>query len=145
MNEWFECKVRYDKPQGDGTIRQSSEVYLVEGLSFSEAEDSLVKELEPYISGEFMVDTMKRAKYVEIFNSKDAASDRFFRIRVSFITIDEKTEKEKLINSNYLVHAVDVKNALETLTENMVDTLGDYRIGNITETKILDIFYHKAK
>lgn len=145
MNEWFECKVRYDKPQGDGTIKQSSEVYLVEALSFSEAEDSLVKELGPYISGEFFVDTMKRAKYAEIFTSKDAASDRFFRIRVGFITIDEKTEKEKSVNSYYLVHAVDVKNALDTLTENMADTLGDYRVGNITETKILDIFYHKAK
>jgi hypothetical protein len=92
-----------------------------------------------------MVDTMKRAKYAEIFTSEDAASDRYFRIRVSFITIDEKTEKEKLQNVNYLVLAVDVKTALDTLTKNMADTLGDYRIGNITETKILDIFRHKTK
>lgn len=145
MNEWFECKVRYDKPQGDGSIKQTTELYLVEGLSFSEAENTVIEELNPFISGEFMVDTMKRAKYADIFTSEDAASDRYFRIRVSFIIIDEKSEKEKLQNFNYLVLATDVKSALDTLTKNMADTLGDYRVGNITETKILDIFRHKTK
>ena len=93
MNEWFECKVRYDKPQGDGSIKQTTELYLVEGLSFSEAENTVIEELNPFISGEFMVDTMKRAKYADIFTSEDAASDRYFRIRVSFIIIDENGQK----------------------------------------------------
>lgn len=145
MNEWFECRVKYDKVQPDGLIKRVSELYLVEGLSFTEAEKGITKELEEYMSGEFVVDTLKRAKVAELFVSDDAASDRWFRIKVGFITIDEKTEQEKISNFNYMVLAVDVKSALETLTKNMADTMGDYRIGNITETKILDVFHHKVE
>ena len=102
---WFECKIRYDKMMEDGMQKKITELYVVDALSFTEAESSIIDEMSAYISGEFEVRDIKKAPYGEIFFSEDASADRFFKAKLQFITIDEKTEKEKRSNVNYLVHA----------------------------------------
>ncbi|MBR4929376.1 MAG: DUF4494 domain-containing protein, partial [Bacteroidaceae bacterium] len=96
--EWFECKVKYDKTMENGLIKQVTEAYLVDALSFTEAERRFLEEIEPFMSGEFMVTDIKRAKIAELFESNDGLADRWFKCKVAFITLDEKTGAEKRAN-----------------------------------------------
>ena len=58
-NEWFECKVRYDKTMETGLLKKTTETYIVEALSFTEAERRFIEEMTPFISGEFTVTDIK--------------------------------------------------------------------------------------
>lgn len=141
-NDWFECKVRYDKTTETGLIKTVKEAYLVEALSFSEAERRFIEELTPLITGEYTVSDIKRAKLAEVMESKDASADRWFRIKLGFITLDEKTGAEKRSHQQVLVQATDFHNAIEELDEHMKGTLADWVIENTVETKILDVFHY---
>ena len=140
MTEWFECKVAYDKTMEDGLIKKVKETYLVDALSFTEAEKSFLAEIQPYMSGEFMVTDIKRAKIAELFESNDGQDDRWFKAKVAYITLDEKTGSEKRTNQSILVQASDLRIAVKNLDKNMAGTLGDYLIVSVAETSIMDIF-----
>ena len=142
--EWFECKVKYDKTQEDGLIKTTTESYLVDALSFTEAEETIIKEMEPYMSGEFVVSNIKRARIAEIFQSPDTAADRWYRVKVGFISIDEKSGKEKRSNVNYLVQAANMNGAIKNIDTVMGGTMIDYVIANISETRIMDVYEHNA-
>lgn len=92
---WFECKIRYEKTMEDGSQKKVTEQYVVDALSFTEAEASIIEEMSSYISGEFEVKDIKKAAYGEIFFSDSPSADRWYKAKLQFITIDEKTEKEK--------------------------------------------------
>lgn len=143
--EWFECKVQYDKTQENGLIKSTKESYLVDALSFTEAEETITKEIEPFMSGEFVVSDIKRARIAELFQNEDLNADRWYKIKVGFITLDEKSEKEKIVSQTDLVQATDLKNAIEALEKGMKGTLGDYKIISVTETQIIDVFFHKTE
>ena len=143
--EWFECKVQYDKTQENGLIKSTKEAYLVDALSFTEAEETITKEIEPFMSGEFMVSDIKRARIAELFENEDLNADRLYKVKIGFISYDEKSEKEKIVTQTDIVQATDFKNALETLEKAMHGTLGDYKIISITETALMDVFRHKVE
>ena len=113
--EWFECKVQYDKTQENGLIKSTKEAYLVDALSFTEAEETITKEIEPFMSGEFVISDIKRARIAELFENEDLNADRWYKVKVGFITLDEKTEKEKVVTQTDLVQAISLQNAIETL------------------------------
>jgi hypothetical protein len=138
MANWFECKVRYDKMQENGAIKKVSEPYLVDALSFTEAEARIIEEQTPYISGEFSVNAVKRTKISEIFY--DETGDKYYMVKVAFITIDEKTAAEKKTSTLILVQASDFKNALDNFVEGMKGTMADYEIQSITETQLMDVY-----
>ena len=141
---WFECKIRYDKMMEDGMQKKITELYVVDALSFTEAESSIIDEMSAYISGEFEVRDIKKAPYGEIFFSEDASADRFFKAKLQFITIDEKTEKEKRSNVNYLVHANTFNQAVANIDKVMGTTAIDYVIASVAETQIMDVFEHNS-
>lgn len=141
---WFECKIRYDKMMEDGMQKKITEHYVVDALSFTEAESSIIDEMSAYISGEFEVRDIKKAPYGEIFFSEDASADRFFKAKLQFITIDEKTEKEKRSNVNYLVHANTFNQAVANIDKVMGTTAIDYVIASVAETQIMDVFEHNS-
>mgnify|MGYP002624137247 CR=1 FL=1 len=145
VTEWFECKVRYDKVSEEGLIKKVNETYLVDALSFTEAEKRFLEEIEPFMSGDFVVTDIKRAKISELFESEDLQADRWFKAKVAFITIDEKTEKEKRTVQTMMVQAAEFKDALNNLEKNMAGTLGDYVISSIAETKIMDVYRYVPK
>lgn len=138
MAVWFECKVRYDKIQENGSMKKVTETYLVDALSFTEAEARIIEEMSPYISGEYSISSEKKTKITEIFRSENG--DRYYLVKVMFITIDEKTAVEKKSASLILVQATDFANALEVFNRGMKDTMADYEIASIVETPILDVF-----
>jgi hypothetical protein len=138
MANWFECKVRYDKMMENGVQKKVNEPYLVDALSFTEAEARIIEELTPFISGEFTVSAVKRTRISEIF--WDDSADKWYMVKVAFITIDEKSAVEKKSNSISLVAANSFKEALENFMENMKTTLADFDIVSITETPIMDVY-----
>lgn len=142
MANWFECKVKYDKTQENGSVKKVSEPYLVDALSFTEAEARITEEQRPFISGEFSVDAVKRTKIAEIFFNDGA--DRWYIVKVAFITIDEKTAKEKRAVSQILVQASNFKEALENFLKGMEGTMADYEIVQIAETPLMDVYRMKV-
>lgn len=140
---WFTTKIKYDKTMEDGLIKSQSEVYLVEALTFGEAEKRIIAEMEPYITGEFEVVDLKKTKIAELFESNDGLADKWFNAKVAFITLDEKTGAEKQSVQPMVVQAIDTADALKNLQTGMADTMGEYVIKSLTETKILDVYHEK--
>ena len=139
MHTWFECKIRYEKTMENGMIQKVTESYLVDALSFTEAEARIIEEVTPFITGEFTVSDIKRANYSELFVSDEEAADRWFKCRLFFITLDEKSGAEKTA-SFVLVQAADLRDAVRKLDEGMKGTMADYQIGAVTETAIVDVY-----
>lgn len=140
MALYIETKVRYDKTQENGTIKKVNEPYLVDALSFTEAEARIIEEMTPFISGDFTVSAVKKTKIAEIFWAKIDIADRFYMVKVNFITVDEKAGAEKKKASYILVQASDFEDALFKFKEGMKGTMADYEIASITETEIMDVF-----
>ena len=138
MNNWYECKVKYEKTLETGTQKKVTEAYLVDAMSFTEAENRIIEEMTPYIVGEFEVTAVKKARISELFI--DPEGDKWYRAKVMFITIDEKTGVEKKAASNMLVQASDFQRAVKNLEDGMKGTMSDWEIFSITETPILDIY-----
>lgn len=142
---WFETKIRYDKTMEDGRDKKVTEVYTVEALSFTEAESAITEEMSHYVSGEFDVRAITRAPYGEVFFSDADSDDRWYRARLAFITIDEKTEKEKRSNVVYLMQAATLDKARQYIKDVMAKTMIDYEVVSISETPLFDVFEHKKQ
>ena len=141
MAQWFKTSVRFDKMLENGTVKKVTEPYLVDALSFTEAEARITEEVTPYISGECTVSAVKMSKIAEVF--WDESGDRWYQVKVAFITIDEKTAAEKRTASVIMVQASDFDNALANFKDGMKGTMADFEIISIAETNIMDVY--KAK
>ena len=145
MHTWFECKIRYEKVMENGMQKKVTEPYLVDALSFTEAEARIIEEMTPFISGEFTVSDIKRANYSELFPSEEEAADRWFKCKLIFITLDEKSGAEKKTSTQVLVQAADLRDAVKKLDEGMKGTMADYQIGSVAETAIMDVYPYSAE
>lgn len=141
-SDWFETKIRYAKTQEDGTQKNVTEQYVVDALSFTEAEGSILEEMKVYISGDYKITDIKPAAYHEIFFSDMEKDDKWYKTKLQFITIDEKTEKEKRSTVTYLVQAATLPAAVKNIGEVMGGTMIDYEIASVAETQIMDVFEH---
>ena len=140
MHTWFECKIRYEKTMENGMQKKVTEPYLVDALSFTEAEARIIEEMTPFISGEFTVSDIKRANYSELFPSEEEAADRWFKCKLVFITLDEKSGAEKKTSTYVLVQAESTEDATTKLNEGMKGTLANYQIASVAETAIMDVY-----
>lgn len=145
MHNWFECKIRYEKTLENGMNKKVTEPYLVDALSFTEAESRIIEEMTPFISGEFTVSDIKRANYSELFSSDEEAADRWFKCKLYFITLDEKSGAEKKTATQVLVQAANLRDAVKKLDKGMEGTMADYSIASVTETAIMDVYPYKAE
>ena len=145
MYTWFECKIRYEKTMENGMNKKVTEPYLVDALSFTEAEARIIEEMTPFISGEFTVSDIKRANYSELFPSEEEAADRWFKCKLVFITLDEKSGAEKKTSTQVLVQAADLRDAVKKLDEGMKGTMADYQIASVAETAIMDVYPYSAE
>lgn len=152
---WFECKIKYEKTQEDGTQKKVTELYVVDAMSFAEAEARVTEEMSSYISGTFTVEDVKKAPYGEIFFSDKADDDRWYKAKLDFITTDEKggaqrpsessggrPEKEKRSRVTYLVQARNLNVAIKAVDEVMGGSMIDYDAASVADTKIMDVFEH---
>ena len=142
---WFECKVRYEKNGEDGVPKKVIETYVVDAVSFGEAESRILEEMGKYVSGEIEVVDLKIAQYKEIFFANNNLADKWYKAKLAFITIDEKTDKEKKTSVYYLVNAGNINSALKNVDKIMGVTMIDYQTCNLTETQVIDVFEYKKK
>ena len=145
MHTWFEVKIRYEKVMENGMQKKVTEPYLFDALSFTESEGKCIEEMTPFISGEFTVSDIKRANYSEIFFSEEESADRWFKCKLVFITLDEKSGSEKKTSTHVLVQAADLRDAVNKLDEGMQGTMADYQITSVSETAIMDVYPYEAK
>ena len=145
MEKYFETKVKYEKTQEDGMQKKVTETYLVDALSFAECEDRIIDEMKVYISGEFEVNAIQKAKYNELVESVDTSADKWYKCKLLFITLDEKTEKEKKSAVHYLVQGSSLENAKDNMVKFMSTSSIDYEFVEIKETPIMDVFKYKGK
>ena len=143
MYNWFECKIKYEKTMENGLLKKVTEPYLVDAINFTEAEKRMIEEMAPFMHGEFQVDDIKRVKIAELFESSKQEDDKWYKCKLSFIIIDEKSGKEKKATNLFLVKAINIKTALASLEEGMKTTQIDYEVTAIQETPIMDVFHYK--
>lgn len=143
--KWFECSVSIERATENGMQHKVNETYVIDALTFGEAEEQIAKQVAPFATGEFAVKNINPAAYGEVFFSDAPADDKWYKAKVTFITIDEKTAKEKRSSVNYLVQASTFTGAVKNVEEVMGTSMADWIIANVAETKIMDVFEHKAE
>lgn len=145
MHMFFEVRIRYEKTMENGQNKEINEPYLVDALSFTEAEARIINEMTPFISGDFKVKAVKEVNFSEIFFSNEELADTYFKARLAYVTLDEHSGKEKKTYTNVLVQAADLRDAVKKLDEDMKGTMADYKIVSIAETKIMDVYLYKPE
>ena len=131
MQTWFECKVKYVKIDDDGRERKVSEVYLVDAVTFTDAETRIIQQLQTMVRGEFVVDNIKKSNIVEIFPYEEG--EWWYKAKIAIVTIDENAGKEKKIN-NYFLVAADVEDEaahIELFRRISSKGIGARKIGDI--------------
>ena len=143
MHTWFECKIRYEKVMENGMQKKVTEPYLVDALSFTEAEARIIEEMTPFISGEFTVSDIKRANYSELFPSDEESADRWFKCNL-FHHAGRKKRAEKRLPHRYWYRLPTCAMQLKKLDEGMKGTMADYQIGMVSETPLMDVYPYSA-
>ena len=145
LHTWFTCKISYEKTLENGMNKKVTEPYLVDALSFTEAEARIIEEMTPYVSGEFTVSDIKPSKYSELFFAEDDINASYwYKVKLGFITLDEKTGAEKKTYTNVLVQAEDLRDAVKRLDAGMKGSMADYIIVSVVETPIMDVYPYEA-
>lgn len=140
--EWFETKIRYEKMMEDGMQKKTTEAYVVDAINFTEAEQTITEEMNAYIAGDFVITDIKKASYKEVFFSDNPNDDKWYKVKLQFIIIDEKSGKEKLSAVNYLVQSNTLQNAVKNVEEVMNTGMQDWKLAAMTETALIDVFEH---
>lgn len=135
---WFTVKAKYSKIDDNDKIKTFNHHFLFDAMTYTEAEARANEELSKYLSEGFKIEGITKANFSEIFPSEHG--DRWFKCKVSLVTLDEDKGLERRTNTYVLVQALDVKDAYEYLTEQFSDTVSDYSIPSIQESQIIDIF-----
>ena len=128
MAEWFECKIKYERTMDNGVVKKVNEPYLVDALNFTEAERRITEEIAPFMTGE----------------TTDESADRWFKAKLTFVTLDEKSGKEKKSSHNVLIQSADLRDAVKRLDEGMKGSMMDYVISSMAETMLMDVYHYKA-
>ena len=146
MKTYFECKISYDKLEENGMNKKVTESYLVEAMSYAEAENQFIEYITPYVTGnEYEIKDIKRSNYAELFLTDEDAADRYFACKLEFITINEKTAQEKKTKMDYLVQAANLKDAMKKLDAAMSNSMADYNAVCVKETALLDVILYNEK
>jgi len=137
-NNWYECSIKHRKTTDTGAQKVVTESYLIDALSFTEAEARITEKMSEYISEEFKVSNIKLTNISEVHSFDN--SDRWFKAKITLFAYDEATGKEQKSNFYLLAEANDAKDAYDKTVVIMKSTMGEYSIPAITETKILEVF-----
>lgn len=141
MYQWFECKIKYEKTLDDGKVQKVTEPYLVDAINFTDAEKRIIEEVQPFMTGVFEVSDIKRVRYSELFEDPRDEADRFYKAKVVFVTLDEKSGAEKKTVNPMLIQAGSLREALDRLDEGMKSSMMDYTVAAIQETSLVDVFH----
>ncbi len=141
MQVWFECKAKYQKIDDNGRERNVTESYLLDAVSFTDAEARIIAELQSMVRGEFTVTDIKKSKISEVFPFE--VGEWWYRATINLVTIDEEAGKEKKLRVFYLVQADDIEQALQRLNESLSFLVVPYVTTSIAVSNIVDVFPYK--
>ncbi len=142
MNSWYTVKVKYTKEFQDGTLKRVTEPYLVNSVSFTDAEARIYQEVGEFIRGEFLVTSIAKTDFADIFQYDD--TDIWYKCKVSYVSEDADSGKEKKVNNNFLVSAANARDAYDRIEESLKGLMVTYEIPNIALTQIVEIFPYVA-
>ena len=142
MNSWHTVKVKYTKQLQDGTLKRVTEPYLVNSISFTDAEARIHQEIGEFVRGEFLVTSIAKTDFADIFHYDDA--DIWYKAKVQYVSEDLDSGKEKKVSNNFLISAHNVKEAYERIEESLKGLQVDFDIPAIAITPILEIFPYVA-
>jgi len=125
----------------EGLIKRTLESYLVDAMSFTDAEKRIMKEMKPFVSGEFLVTNIKRVKITDLFYNENG--DKWYRCKVNLIIPDEDKGIERKSAVTMMVQASGMLEAVENLIAQMKSSLSDYEIAAVTETLLMDVFTYE--
>ena len=137
---WFEVKVKYTKVDEDGRQRKVSELYLLDAVSFTEAESRIIEGLREIIQGDFYIEAIKKSNITELVESKDGNDDKWFKAKVAIIDADSISGKEKRSNQYFLVAGSDVDKSLENLQKALSTYVVPFEIVQVGDSNIMDVF-----
>lgn len=139
---YIETAARYEKTLEDGKVKKVTERFLVDALSCTEAESRTIEELTPYVSGDLEVTANKKVNIAEVMGDKEA--DKFYLAKVAFVTIDERTAKEKKTVSQWLIGGTDFNDAYEVVLREINKCMADIEIQSLSETAIREFYPAKV-
>ncbi|CCZ09529.1 MULTISPECIES: DUF4494 domain-containing protein [Culturomica] len=137
---WFEAKVKYMKVNEDGREKKVTEAYLLDAMSYTEAESRIMHEMESVIKGDYYITGLKKSNITELVESEDENDDRWYKAKVAIIDADEVSGKEKSSSQYYLIAAANINKALENLEKALSTFVVPYEIGAIADTQFMDVF-----
>lgn len=140
----FECGVRYEKTLENGLRKKVTELYIVDALSFSEAERRVTDGMTPYTGGAFDVVSEKITNYSEVVSNDDPEAGKWYRVKINLMALDERTGTEKKNAVYYLIQAKDIDDARRRTDAFMRGCVADWECEAIQETKIMDVFLYEA-
>ena len=143
MSKYFECTVKYEKMTEKGTNKLTTEKYVLDSLSFTESEANMLAYIEPFVNGECYVHAIKRCGYEEVVLSDNEEDDKFYEVRLLYVSVDENTMKEKKVPYDMLFQAKNIEGVLSKVKEQMKGTMADYESIKVQETAILDFIPYK--
>lgn len=138
MQIWFKCVVNYVKVDDDGRERKVSEAYLIDAVTYTDAEARIIKQLQTMVRGEFSVKQITKTNIIEIFPNSENGT--YYLGKISIVTFDEKGGKEKKINNSFLIEAQDFKHALKAFEDGLSYILVPYEITSLAVSNIYDVF-----
>jgi hypothetical protein len=138
LQSWFECKVKYLKIDQNGRERQVTDSFLLDAVSFTDAEARIIAEMQSMVRGEFTVTDIKKSKIAEVFPFE--AGEWWYKATINLVSIDEEAGKEKKLRTIYLVQADDIKEALARLDESLSFLIVPYVVSAVQVSLIADVF-----
>lgn len=137
---WFEVKVKYTKVDEDGRQRKVSKLYLLDAVSFTEAESRIIEELREIIQGDFYIEAIKKSNITELVESNDGNDDKWFKAKVAIIDADSISGRENKTNWYHLVAGENVDKALENLQKSLSTYVVPFEIVQVGDSNIMDVF-----
>ncbi len=143
MKTWFTCKVKYTKEDEQGRVKNVTEAYLTDALSFTEAEARIYEEMGQRVMGEFQVTSITKSKIIDIFEYP--GGDVFYQTKIVYVVADADSGKEKKVTNLMLVHASDIREAYDRIHDSLNNMLVTFSVPEIKESPILEVFHHVAQ
>lgn len=141
MRVWFTAKVKFAKETEEGLLKQVTEQYLVDGVSFTEVESIIYEKVAERVRGDFQVTHIAKSNIVDVFEHEDG--DIWFKAKVQYIVADADSGKEKKVTQYMLVTADSVPQAHERIQENLSNMLVSFQVPDVVETKIREVFAYE--
>lgn len=130
--------MKYEKTDDEGIRKLTTDTFLVDAYTYTEAESRIYENMERDIPGEFSVTNISKTNISELLHLEEG--DYWYKCKVSYSTVDGDNGKEVKINTYFLVNAEDLKEAFDRVSHSLNNMLVPFEIPSITKTNIMEVY-----